>query len=251
MKVTATIQARMGSTRLPGKVMKHIGGKPMLQRQIERIQRSRLVDEIIIATSTSSLDDCIASLGDTIGVKVFRGSEDDVLGRIVELLKQYNVDVHAELIGDSPFSDPQIIDEVIGFFIKNKNKYDYVSNGTKVTYPSGMEVNVYPASVLIDVEKEISKDDPLREHVDIHLSKNPKIKKKCLEAPFFFHNPNIYLEVDTSLDFKMVSEIFNHFDKKGYTHFSLSQILDFLDIRTDLVKMNQNEERKWRIFKTE
>ena len=115
MKITATIQARMGSTRLPGKVLKDIGGKPMLQRQIERIKHSRLIDEIIIATTSSVKDEPIVALSEKLGVKVFRGSEEDVLGRIVGLLRVHQVELHVELIGDSPFSDAQIIDEVIGF----------------------------------------------------------------------------------------------------------------------------------------
>ncbi len=249
MKITATVQARMGSSRLPGKVLKLIGGKPMLQRQIERIKRSRLIDEIVVATTNSHNDDPIVDLARQLQVNIFRGSEDNVLGRIAGLLKEYHVDLHVELIGDSPFSDPQIIDEIIGFYLKYQDCYDYVSNGTKVSYPSGMEVNVYPASVLLEANSLVAPDDPLREHVDIHISKNKRFRTACLEAPPHFYNPDIYLEVDTEKDFQMVSAVFEHFDKSGKEHFSLSQILDFLADRPELVMHNQNEERRWRIFK--
>ncbi|MGK5092503.1 glycosyltransferase family protein [Deltaproteobacteria bacterium TL4] len=249
MKITATIQARMGSTRLPGKVLKLIGGKPMLQRQVERIQRSRLIDEVIIATSTAPQDDAIVDLGKRLKVPVFRGSENDVLGRIASALEAHQVELHVEQVGDSPFSDPQIIDEMIGFYLKHQDQYDFVTNCTKVTYPSGMEVNVYPASVLLDANANVPADEPLREHVEIHISKNPKYRCVCVEAPPFFHNPDIYLEVDTPTDFKMVSAVFEHFDQQGKTHFSLAQILDFLEQRQDLIKLNQNEERRWKVFK--
>ena len=249
MRITATVQARTGSSRLPGKVLKPIAGVPMLARQLERIKRSRLVDEVVIATSTNPGDDAIAALGASIGVPVFRGSEDDVLGRITSLLKERRVELHVELIGDSPLTDPQIVDEIVGFYLKHAGEYDYVSNGTEVTYPSGMEVNVYPASALIDAESRVRPDDPLREHVDIHLSKDPRRRRASLRAPEHFHRPDVFLEVDTAKDFEMVTAVFEHFLSRGQAHFGLGQILDFLKSRPDLVKLNQGEERRWWQFK--
>jgi len=249
MKITATIQARMGSSRLPGKVLKKIGDKPMLQRQIERIKRSRLIDEIVIATTSSLKDDPIVELAHQVDVKVFRGSEEDVLGRIVNLLKKFQIEIHVEFSGDSPLPDPNIIDEIIGYYLKHLDQYDYVSNGISISYPNGMEVNVYPASVLIKADTLVPKDDPLREHVDIHIYKNSTFRSKCLKAPPYYHHPNIYLEVDTKNDFQMVSAIYEHFDKLGKDHFTLSQILDFLDTKPDLIKLNQNETRRYWIFK--
>lgn len=249
MSIVATIQARMGSTRLPGKVLKEICGKPLLQYQIERIRRSRLVDNIVIATTTSIKDEPIVELGHKLGVAVYRGPEDDVLKRIADLLRVHQVEVHVELIGDSPLTDPQIADEIIGFYLKHKNRYDYVSNGTELSYPSGMEVNVYPAAALIEAEKMVLPDDPLREHVDIHLSKNSRYRSCCLKAPLHFNRPDIFLEVDTARDFEMLSQVISHFVEHGKEHFSLSQILDFLETRPDLVSLNQNEERRWWQFK--
>lgn len=249
MKITATVQARVGSSRLPGKVLKPICGKPMLELQLERIRRSRLIDELFIATSVSPKDDAIAALGKSLGVGVYRGSEDDVLGRVAGLLKAHAVELHVELIGDSPFTDPHIIDEVIGYYLKNRDRYDYVSNGMEVTYPSGMEVNVYPAHALLEAEAAVAASDPLREHVDIHLSKNKRFRSASLRAPKHYHRPDIFLEVDTAKDFEMASAVFGHFIGQGRRHFSLAQILDFLEGRPDLVALNQNEERRWWRFK--
>ena len=180
---------------------------------------------------------------------MFRGSENDVLGRITALLKARKAELHVELIGDSPFTDPHIVDEIIGFYLKNQRQYDYVTNGMEVTYPAGMEVNVYPAAALIDAESRIKADEPLREHVDIHLSKNDKYRRIGLKAPKHYHRPEIFLEVDTAKDFAMVSAVFEHFLDKGQEHFSLAQILDFLDGRPDLIKLNQSEERRYWQFK--
>ncbi len=249
MKITATIQARMGSSRLPGKILKKMGGKPMLQRHIERIQRSRLIDEIVVATTTSPKDDPLVELTQQLGVKVFRGSEEDVIGRIAALLKEHQVEIHVELIGDSPLADPQIIDEVIGFYLKHQDQYDYVSNGIKVTYPSGAEVYVYSASILLEAEASLKKDDPMREHVDLHLNKKGRYRCANLEAPSYYHYPDIYIEVDTETDFQMVSAIFEHFDQQGHEHFSLAQVLEFLKARPDLIKLNQKVERNWWQFK--
>lgn len=221
----------------------------MLQRQVERIRRSRLVDDIVIATTVETQDDPIADLAENLGVEVFRGSEDDVLGRMAGVMRQFQLQTHVELISDSPFTDPQIIDEIVGFYLKHIDNYDYVSNGTKVTYPSGLEVNVYSAAILLEVNSQVPESDPLREHVDIHLNRNDNYRRICLEAPAHFRRPDIYLEVDTDKDFQMVSSVFMHFDAVGKDHFSLSQILDFLESRPDLVALNQNEERTWREFK--
>jgi len=102
---------------------------------------------------------------------------------------------------------------------------------------------------LIEAEKLVPFDDPLREHVDIHLSKNARYRSCCLKAPPYFHRPDIFLEVDTARDFEMLSQVISHFIERGKEHFSLSQILDFLETRPDLVKWNQNEERRWWQFK--
>ncbi len=249
MRIVATIQARMGSTRLPGKVLKEVCGKPLLQYQIERVRRSRLVDDVVVATTVGHQDDAIAELGEHLGVKVFRGPEEDVLKRIALLLREYQTDLHVELIGDSPLADPQIIDELVGYYLKNSASYDYISNGTEVTYPAGMEVNVYPASVLIEVDASVAADDPLREHVDIHISKNPQYRKCCVKAPPHFHRPDVFLEVDTARDFDMLSQLIAHFVTSGKEHFSLAQILDFLEVHPEVVKINQGEDRKYWQFK--
>ena len=247
--ITATIQARLGSQRLPGKVLKPILDKPMLAHQIERIRGARLIDQIIIATSTSPDDDAIAELGARMGVSVFRGSEQDVLGRVAAALQHYNVDIHVEMLGDSPLADPHLIDEVIGFYLKYQDKYDFVSNDLKVTYPPGMEVKIYQAEALIDISRQVSEDDPLREHVSYHIASHPeKYRLRNLEAPERYRFPEIYLEVDTKEDFKVIESIFGALYPED-SLFSLSRILNFIQNNKEITMTNGDVHRRWKVIK--
>ena len=117
-RVDATIQARTGSSRLPGKVLRDVDGKPLLQRQIERIQRSERIDRIIIATSNGAQDDALEALAEKMGIGCFRGSEDDVIGRVCGALRAFDVEVHAEFMGDNSIPDPRVIDRVIDTFFE-------------------------------------------------------------------------------------------------------------------------------------
>jgi len=250
MKIAASIQARVGSTRLPGKVLKEINGKPMLLRQVERLRRSRLLDEIIVATTTNPDDDKIVELCINNNIAYYRGSENDVLDRVSSMIKDKKIDIHVECFGDSPLTDPHIIDEVIGYYYKNQGDIDFVSNSLKTTYPPGQEVLVYRGSCLVNANKLIAKDDPLREHVSINITQYPNdYRLKNLEAPSYYHYPNIYLEVDTAEDFEVISSIFAYFDNKGVEHFSLSEILEFLSQNNELMNINNQVDRRWKEFR--
>lgn len=246
-RITATIQARVASGRLPGKVLKPILGKPMLALQIERIRQSMLIDEIILATSVRPENDALEELAKDLGIGCFRGSEDDVLGRITGALKAFNVDLHVELMGDNPIPDPLLIDAIIGVYLKHAGRYDYVSNALKTTYPPGANVYVYPASVLLDAEKHVC-DDSLREHVGIHIYLHPeRYRILNVEAPSWLRFPDVHLEVDTQEDFEVVSAVYEHF----YPHhpgFSLQQAVQFV-IESGLANKNRHVERRWRAFR--
>lgn len=250
MKIVASIQARLGSSRLPGKVLKEIQGKPMLLRHIERLKKARLLDEIIVATTTSPKDDEIVKFCEKYKINYYRGSEDDVLDRIATMIEFHNIDVHVECFGDSPLTDPHIVDEVVGYYLKYQNKYDFVSNSLKTTYPPGQEVLVYKGKSLVIANQFVDKNDPLREHVSIHITQYPnKFRIHNLEAPSYYNYPEIYLEVDTSEDFEMISSIFNYFLDKKLEHFSLSQIIEFLSLNSELININNKVERRWKQFR--
>ncbi len=248
MKIVATIQARMGSTRLPGKVLKRIVGKPMLALQIERIQQSRLIDEIIVATTTEPQDDAIVALARAQGVGFYRGSENDVVSRIVGALKAFEASIHVEFMGDNPIPDALLVDAIIGYYLKNADKYDYVTNALKTTYSPGAEVFVYPAAILYDAESRIT-EPALREHVGIHINRYPERYRLCnLEAPIWYRYPDMHLEVDTQEDFDVITAIFEYF----YPHnpgFSLSQVIDFMKVNPQLLAANKQVERRWKAFR--
>ena len=248
LNISAVIQARMGSTRLPGKVLKKIDGKPILQYQIERIKKSKLINQIIIATTKEKKDKKIENLAKKMNIKCFRGSTNDVLGRVAGAIKKFKVDIHVELISDSPFSDPKIIDKIIYFFLRKRKIYHYVSNGMKLTYPSGMEVSVCDAKKFLQVNNKVRKNDRMREHVEVNFTKNMNIKKCNLIAPKKFYNPNIFLEIDTPKDFIMISKIIKHFNKtKKFSY--LGDILSFLKKKPNIININNRIKRTWTVFK--
>ena len=214
MNITASIQARMGSSRLPGKVLKSINDKPMLIWQIDRIKRSRLIDNVIVATSNSELDNKIVEFCIQNEIQYFRGSENDVLARVANLLEINNVDIHVECYGDSPLIDPQLIDEAIGIYFKYKDQADYFSSSIKTTFPPGLEFSIYDASILVDVNKRISADDPLREHVGFNITRFEDYKIFSIEAPPSLQKPELYLEVDTKEDFHIADLLMKYPIKK-------------------------------------
>ena len=249
MRISATIQARMSSTRLPDKVLKPILGKPMLELQIERIKQSILIDEVIIATTNSPKDDPIESLAKKLKIPYFRGSENDVLDRIVNTLKKYDVKLHVEFMGDNPVPDPFIIDSIIGLYLKNADRYDYITNCFKTTYPPGLEVSVYPSNILYDAEKQVKDSSPLREHVGIHIYQHPeRYRIYNIEAPSYFNYPDLHLEVDTQEDFEVIKAIYEALYPKN-PHFGLSQIIEFISNHKELSEKNRNIPRRWKKYR--
>ena len=250
MKITATIQARMGSTRLPEKVLLPILGKPMLAHQVERIQKSMLIDEVIIATSTNSRDDAIEDLANRLGVLCFRGSEDRVLDRVISALKHFQVDINTDFCGDCPLPDHTIIDSVIGFYLKHQGRYDFVGTGLKTTFPPGQDVFVYPSRVLYDVIHHIDRPEDY-EHVAVNIRSRSEIYRTFnIEAPPWYRYPDLLLEVDTAEDFKLVTAIFEALYPTN-PHFLLSDIVRFLGAKPELASSNQHVARRWKAFRQE
>lgn len=246
MKIAATIQARTGSSRLPNKVMLPILGKPMLALQVERIQRSLLIDEVIIATTTNPNDDQIEELAQRLGVRCFRGSEVKVLDRIVGALKQFNVDLQVEFYGDCPLLEPAIIDAIIGIYLKNRDSYDYVGTGMKTTFPPGLDVTVYPSRVLYEAA-DVVKD---RDHVAVNVRSYVEPARVLnVEAPPWYRYPDLHLEVDTAEDFKVVAAIYEALYPKN-PHFLLPDIIGFFRQNPGLAEANRNVPRRWKAYRS-
>ena len=181
-KTIAILQARMSSSRLPGKVLKPIAGRPMLAFQVERVRRARLVDRLVIATSVETSDDPIAALCASEKVDCHRGSLADVLGRFHGAALAFGlVDHVVRLTGDCPLSDPDIIDACIALHIANGA--DYTSNGVTRSYPDGLDVEVLRFSALDRAHRE-AKEQFEREHVTPYLYRHPELfSLDVLRAP--------------------------------------------------------------------
>ncbi|MGE0444229.1 MAG: NTP transferase domain-containing protein [Vicinamibacterales bacterium] len=165
MKCVATIEARMTSSRLPGKVLMTAAGKPMLRILIERLRTVPRLDAIVVATTVNATDDPIAGLGAELGVQVFRGSEDDVLGRVCGALDATGADVCVEITGDCPLVDPAIVGEAIDEYFRTRDTHWYISNSDPHrAVPAGLDVQVFGADLLRQLER-VTHDPEEREHV--------------------------------------------------------------------------------------
>lgn len=241
MKIVAIVQARMGSSRLPGKMMKPILGKPVLELLIERLKRVKLLDEIVIATTTNKKDKVLEHLSKKLKVKCFRGSEEDVLGRVLKAAKNVKADLIVEITGDCPLIDPDITTKCIKLFLKGN--YDYVSNAClKKTFPRGLAVQVFPVKVLEEVNS-LTDDPKDHEHVSLYIYNHPeKYRLKNYPASGDLYWPELIITLDTAQDYKLIKIIFEELYPKN-PEFTVYDIVKFLRHRPELVTLNQDTER--------
>jgi len=163
----------MGSTRLPGKVLMPIEGKPMLRHIISRLRTCVYIDKIVVATTTSTSDDAIENLCSDNNVDVYRGSEEDVLDRYYQAAKEFKADVVVRITADCAVIDPKITDQVICRYLKNQDNCDYCSNVVIRTYPNGLETEVFPFKMLQIVWCQ-AKEKRHREHVTLYFIDHPQ-----------------------------------------------------------------------------
>jgi spore coat polysaccharide biosynthesis protein SpsF len=240
-KVVAIIQARMNSTRLPGKILKKILEKPMLQYLIDRVSRARLIDELVVATTNNPLDDDIVEFCKGSGINYFRGSEDDVLSRYYQVSKKYKANCIVRICSDSPLVDPFIIDKIIRIFIDSKGGYDYVSNTLDQTYPLGMNTEVFSYSALENAFLNHTKEYE-KEHVTPYIYTHMelfKIYKEQLENNY----SHLRLTIDEEKDFILVRKIIEKlFPDKPF--FDLSDIINLYKTDPKLFLINSHVKQK-------
>lgn len=239
-KIVAIVQARMGSTRLPGKVMMDLIGKPMLAHELARIYRAKKIDEIVVATTTSSCDDVIVRLCQEHGWHFYRGSEPDVLDRYYRCAKRAGADIVIRLTADCPLIEPAIIDKVVEAFLEKQPQIDYTSNFIpQRTYPRGLDTEVFSFSAL---ERSWAEDKNLafREHVTEYIVQNPG---RFVIAGVLNDNDYSFFRwtVDTPEDFALVKEIYTFF---GDNTFSWMDVLELMKKKPDLRLINQNIRQK-------
>lgn len=241
MKIGAIIQARMGSTRLSGKVMKNLEGKTVLEHVIARVKQSKMIDEIIIATTTHNRDDVIVTEALRSGVKVFRGSEENVLSRYYYAAKENTIDVIVRITSDCPLIDPKVLDEVIQCFVNNN--YDIVSNAgadlSKRTYPRGLDTEVFSFRVLEDSFTNAI-EAYQREHV------TPYIYENSVRIYYYMNDINYSKHrwtLDTDEDFSLIAEIYRYL-YHGQHDFYLNDIIKLFETRQELFDINAHIEQK-------
>lgn len=240
-KIAAIIEARMTSTRLPGKHMKKILGKQILALLIERLKNVKPLDQIVIATTINKEDRAIEELSRKLGVKCFRGSEDDVLGRVLKAAKKVQADLVVEVLGDCPLIDPQLVEEGIKIFLKGN--YDYLNNALERTYPDGFDFQIYPVKILEEVDV-LTKNPLDREHVTLYIYTHPeKYKIKILRAKGELDWPELAITLDTHEDFKLIKIIFEALYPKN-PQFTAYDVVRFLRANPKLLTINKDIKRK-------
>lgn len=206
MKIVATIEARMTSTRLPGKVLKPCLGKPMMELLVERVRRSRLIDEIVISTTVNQTDDVLVRCADQLGVGHFRGSEDDVVARVVGAMEAAKADIVVQLTGDCPLLDWEVIDQLIRLY--RANTFDYVSNNLVRSYPRGLDCQVVSLATLQE-SLRIAHDPAQHEHVCLSIYENPqRFRLFNLMAPPELCYPGQRWTLDTEADYRFLTTVY-------------------------------------------
>jgi spore coat polysaccharide biosynthesis protein SpsF (cytidylyltransferase family) len=228
-KTIAILQARMSSTRLPGKVMKLINGRPMIYWQIQRIKKSKLVDKLVLAISEDISDDALADYFDTINQVYVRGSLNDVVDRFIKVKSIYKSEAIVRLTGDCPLVMPEIIDKVISEFYRHD--VDYVSNILTLTFPDGLDVEIFKSGVL-DRLQNLNLSMSEKEHVTLGIiNRQDKFTTKN-----YFNDRNISSyrwTVDTQKDFDFVSKVFAHFELNE-VNFSQKELEKFVQSNPEI-----------------
>ena len=233
-KIVSIIQARMGSTRLLGKVMRDIVGKPMLWHVINRVKHAKRLNDIVIATTTLNEDKQILELASEMGVRSYAGSEDDVLDRYYQAAIIHKADVIVRITADCPLIDPNVIDRAIEFYLNHD--FDYVCTGIEPTYPDGLDTEVFSFNALERAWKEATLASE-GEHVTPYIKKNPQIFSiKNLEND----KDLSYMRwtVDEERDLEFVREIYKRLYVNGRI-FYMEDILNLLKKRPELMDINK------------
>ena len=205
MKVVAVVQARMGSTRLPGKVLLRLLGAPMLTRVMRRVGRAGSLDLAVLATTTLPEDDVIAELANAQGWHIERGSETDLLDRCLQAARAHDADIVVRVTADCPLIDPDVIDRIVGAF--EATDVDYASNTLEPrTYPRGLDVEVVARSALERANLE-DRDPARREHATPYIYQHPEAFRLMQVAAEDDHSDQRWT-VDTREDFELVDRIY-------------------------------------------
>lgn len=240
-KVIATIEGRMTSTRLPGKIMMPLAGKPVMQHMIERHRRSTYTDEVVVATTTNAADDPVAEFCERIRCPCFRGSEDDVLARVVGAGREHDADILVQGMADSPLVDWRLVDRCVELLVRDG--LDCASNEFVETYPVGFDVRCYSFPVLAAAESRDT-GSMYREHAGYSIRSHPDTYKLGnFEAEGDMRWPELRLTLDTKEDYALISAVYDELYDKN-SDFSAEDVVRFLKARPELVALNSSVVQK-------
>ena len=235
-RVVASVEARMGSSRLPGKVLMDINGRPSLSRLVERLRSCKMLDDIVVATSINPRDDAVAAWAKSENVAVFRGSEADVLQRVVDAHAFMKSAIVVEVTGDCPLICPDVIDLGVSTFFAND--VDVVTNARVPSYPMGADVQVFRTEALAWVAAHIQ-DPAVREHVSLYFYEQPeKYRIMHLMAPPQWQAPRTRLQLDYPEDLRFIREVYTRLEPRLGGVFGLDEIMTLLRAEPSLTDIN-------------
>tara|TARA_A100001015_G_scaffold268519_1_gene319440 strand:- start:841 stop:1599 length:759 start_codon:yes stop_codon:yes gene_type:complete len=237
------IEARMNSSRLPGKMMKKILNKPIIDYLIDRLKLIKEVDQIIIATTKNKKDNLIVNFAKKKNINFYRGSENNVLQRVVRASEKYQVKNIVSICGDNPILDPNIIADMIKFH--KKYKYDCVTNSFVKSFPRGMDA-VIVKQKLLQISLKYGSSKLYKEHVTLYTNHNQKkfkVKNYMSSKPTYW--PELSVSLDEIADFKLIKNIIEYFVKKKIRSFGCKEIVNLLKYKKkNWIKINQKVKRK-------
>jgi len=232
-KVDAIIQARMTSTRLPGKVLMEVMGRPLLSFQIERLRFSKMIDSIIIATTTNKEDDPISELAQKEGLNFYRGSEDDVLDRYYQAVKEFKAKHIMRLTADCPLIAPEVCDSIVKTYFESG--VDYIRTGK--TFAEGLDCEVVGLRALAKAWLE-AKLKSEREHVTLYIRNHPELFKTMVKENDI-DDSRYRITVDEENDFIVVKTILENLYKDEKIYFSIGEIKIFFEENPDTYQLNR------------
>jgi len=238
MKIVTIIQARMGSTRLPGKVLMDLGGRTVLARVVRRLRRAKFVGDVVVATTTRDADSAIIREAERLGVRHFCGSELDVLDRYYQAAQWAGAEAIVRITSDCPLLDPGITDETIRAFLESRP--DYASNALQRTYPRGLDTEVMTWDALARTWREAQKPYQ-RTHVTPYIYENPhlfNIRRVTGEIDYSHHRWTL----DTEQDLAFIRAIYDRMG--GDDGFDWHDVLDLLKREPELVELNREVMQK-------
>ena len=236
----AIIQARMSSTRLPGKILLTVLGKPLLEYQIERLRRVRKLDDLVLATTHNPCDDQLVDLCRAWGLNCFRGEEDDVLDRYYHAAREYEADFVVRVTSDCPLIDPAVVDRVIEVYCENASDCDYVANTLERTYPRGMDCEVFSMAALERAYEAATGGE--REHVTEHMYRRPD-EFRLMGVKYSSDQSAHRWTVDTREDFELVRRMLEALCP-NHPQFDLEDCLELIAGHPEWAEINQHIKQK-------